>query len=57
MVGLGMVGNDHVDLGGIDDRTDAREHFVGEALLDCIDESDLFIEDQVGVVRRALSVS
>ena len=53
VVGFGVVGDDHVDLRRVDDRADAREHLLRKALFDGVDERHLFVEDEVGVVRRA----
>ena len=53
VVGLGMVGDNDVDLFGVDDGGDAREHFALEARLHRVDEGDLFVENEVCVVSGA----
>lgn len=52
VVGFGVVGYDHVDLVGLYDGADAFEHFFCRTL-DGIDERDLFVENEIGVVRGA----
>ena len=54
VVGFGVVGDDHVDLGRVDDGRDALQHLAEKAFLHRVDEGDLFIDDEVGVVGRAL---
>ena len=54
VIGFGVVGDDDVDPGGIDDGGDAGEHLGAEAFFNGIDERDLFVEDEVRVVRGAL---
>ena len=53
VVGLDVVGDDVVDLGRVDDGSDALEELFLERLFDRVDEGDLLVEDQVGVVARA----
>ena len=50
VVHLHVVGNDHVDLGGIDHLRDALHELVGERGFARIDEGDLLIHDEVGVI-------
>ena len=50
VVHFGMVGNDHVDLRGVDDGGDAFHHLAEERSLDRVDERDLLIHDEEGVI-------
>ena len=53
VVGFGVVGDNDIDLRGVDDGADAREHLFAEALLHRVDEGHFFVEDKVGVVGGA----
>ena len=53
VVGFGVVGDDDVDLRGVDYGGDAREHLRFEAALHRVDEGDFFVEDKIGVVGGA----
>ena len=53
VVGFRVVGYDDVDFRGIDDGGDAREHFLFEGFFDRVDERDLLVDDEIGVVSRA----
>ena len=53
MVQLGVVGNQVVDLRGVDNLRDLAEHLALEPRHDRIDQGDAVIDDQVGVVRSA----
>ena len=53
VVGFGMVGNDHVDFCGVNDGGNARKHLFLEGFFHRVDEGDLFVENEIGVVSRA----
>ena len=53
VVGLDVIGDDVVNLSRVDDGSDALEELFLERFLDRVDEGDLLVEDQVGVVARA----
>ena len=50
MIHLHMVGHNIVDGGRIHDGADAFDELAGEGLLAGVDERDLLVEDEVGVV-------
>ena len=52
VIRLDVVRDDVVNLRWVNDRGDAREHFLLEAALDRVDEGDLFVYDEVGIVGR-----
>ena len=52
VIRLDVVGDDVIDTRGIDDCGDARGQFVVKTALHCVDESDLFVYDEVGIVGR-----
>ncbi len=53
VVGLGVVGDDDVDLRRIDELADVVHELVRERSPDRVDENGLLVLDEVGVVRRA----
>ena len=53
VVHLDMVGDDHVDLGGVDNLGDALDQLVGEGRLAGVDQRDLLVHDQIRVVGDA----
>ena len=54
VVGFRMVGNDDLDPGGVDDGRDSFEHLFFERFLYRVDQGDFFVDDEIGVVSRAL---
>ena len=54
VVGFRMVGNDDLDSGGVDDGRDSFEHLFFERFLYRVDQGDFFVDDEIGVVSRAL---
>ena len=50
MIRLNVVGDDVIDVRGIDDCGDAREQFVVKTTLHCVDEGDLLVEDEVCII-------
>ena len=53
VVGFGVVGNDVVDLSGVDDRADTGEHLIGKRSFHRVDEGDFLVDDEKGVIGRA----
>ena len=53
MVHLDVVGHQVFDFRGIDDLRDAVEQVVREGTLARVDERDMLVDDEVGVVRGA----
>ena len=53
VVHLDVVGDEDVDFGGVDHRGDALEELVFERDLGGVDERDLLVQDEVGVVCDA----
>ena len=51
VIHLNMVGDDHVDLGGIDHLGNALDELVRERCLARVDEGDLLIHDEISVIR------
>ena len=50
VVHLDVVGDDDLDLGGVNHLADALDELIGKRRLGCIDERDLLIHDEIGVV-------
>jgi hypothetical protein len=53
MIHLHVVLDDHVDIGRIDDIADAGQLLVPEVVFHIVDEGNLFINNQIGIVRGA----
>jgi len=53
MIHLDVVDHQVVDLLGVDDGADPAQQFIEVRMLDRIEQGDLFIDDQVGVVGGA----
>jgi len=53
VIGFGMVGDHIVDASRVDDLAHVGQELVRERLPDRIDQGDLLVDDQVGVVGRA----
>ena len=53
VIHLNMVGNDHIDLGGVDDLRDTLHKLIGKRRLARVDQGDLLVHDEVGVIGDA----
>ena len=53
VVHLHVVGDKHVDLGRVNHRGDALEQLIGEGDLGRVDQRDLLVQDEIGVVGDA----
>ncbi len=51
MVHFGMIGNDVVNIPGVNERLDASQHLIHECSLDRVHECYFLRQDQVGVIR------
>ncbi len=54
VVHFGMIANDVIDLLGINYRRNFCHHLLGEFFLHRVNQGDLFVDDQKGVVGRAV---
>ena len=53
VIGLGVVGNDDVDLRRVDDGPDVLEQLLPEGAPDGVDQGGLLVQDEIGVVGGA----
>ena len=53
MVHFRMIGNDILDLRGINDRLDPGQHFIFEGRFDCVNEGNFLGHNQIGIIGAA----